>query len=328
MASNAVAAQNGHAPNLPAQQSERKPQNLPAWHGALTRMRDEFSKALPGHITPEKFIRTAQTAAAMTRNIENVRDSRSLLAACTKAAADGLILDGREAALRIDQKGEVQYMPMVRGLLKLAYNSGEIKSIVIEAVRKGDVFDYSPTRAAEPIIHKIDLLAERGEVYAVYAIAALKSGGIEYAVMTVQDVNRIRDRSDGWKAFKAGKIKSTPWSADWDEMAKKTVFRRLSKHLPSSADRQGDAPELADDDVIYDVTPAAPAPSPAVKQRGGAAAALKDVTPAQQPDEQPAPPVDAYDHDTGEVIDATADDGLDIPPSLRRTANPQPGDDI
>ena len=210
---------------------------LPALKSDVAKMHGEFAKALPGHITADRFVRTAQTAIALTRNIEKVQNPKSLLAACSKAASDGLILDGREAALVVDYNGDVQYRPMVRGLLKLAYNSGEVKSLVVETVRDGDVFDYSPTRAAEPIIHKIDLRAARGEVYAVYAKAELRDGGIVFEVMTVDDVNRIRDRSDAFKAHKAGKIKSTPWSTDWSEMARKTVFRRLSKYLPSSTDR-------------------------------------------------------------------------------------------
>lgn len=57
--------------------------------------------------------------------------------------------------------------------------------------------------------------------------------------MSVADVHAIRDRSDAWKAFKDGKIKSTPWSTDDTEMSKKTVIRRLVKRVPQS-------PELAD----------------------------------------------------------------------------------
>jgi len=279
----------------------------------VAKMQPEFAKALPGHITAERFVRTAQTAIALTRNIEKVTNHRSLLAECTKAASDGLILDGREAALIIDYNGNAQYRPMMRGLLKLAYNSGEIKSLVVEAVCQGDVFDYSPTRADQPIIHKIDFQGERGEVFAVYAQATLKDGGIIFDVMTTKQINAIRDRSDAWKAFAAKKIKSTPWSTDWSEMARKTVFRRLSKYLPSSTDRDrfAEAVERIDDDYTYDTTASEQAPTqPAQQQkkRGGAAAALKDVTPKQrQDDPPPVDNLDDYDRVTGEIIDHDAD---------------------
>jgi recombination protein RecT len=300
----------------------------------VCKMRPEFAKALPGHITADKFIRTAQTAVALTRNIDKVKNPQSLLAACTRAAADGLILDGREAALRVDSNGDVQYMPMFRGLMKLAYNTGEIKSLVIETVQIGDSFNYSPTRDDSPIVHEINLLKPRGEIYAVYALARLKDGGIITEVMTVPDVNRIRDRSDGFKAFKAGRIRSTPWDSDWGEMARKTVFRRLTKHLPSSterAERLADAADLPDDEYTIEANPSAEATAPAAqtrKQRGAAAAVLKDITPvAPAAQEHPADP--PHDPETGVIFEPGQDgDGLDLPDFLDRRGQRHEGDDI
>jgi recombination protein RecT len=292
--------------------------NLPALSqikSGLAKMESEFAKALPGHITPARFVRTAQTAVAMTRNIERLKDQASLYAAVTNAAADGLILDGREAALVIDYNGTASYRPMMRGLLKLAHNSGQIKSLVVELVREADEFIYRPTDAEEPISHKIDLRVARGEVYAVYAMAVMVSGGIVFDVMTVEDINRIRDRSDAYRAFKAGKIKSTPWSTDWSEMARKTVFRRLSKYLPASTDRDSlhSAAERIDDDYTFEAegdVSGDQVTMGATKKRGAAAAALKDITPKQD---------DPMDHDpeTGEIIEGEVGD-----------PGPQQGDDI
>lgn len=307
-------------------QAHDQTNHLPALKADIAKMHGEFAKALPGHITPDRFVRTAQTAIALTRNIEKVRNPASLMAACSKAASDGLILDGREAALVVDYNGDVQYRPMMRGLLKLAHNSGEIKSLVVETVRAKDSFDYSPTRSDEPIRHEIDLRSPRGDVFAVYAMAEMRSGGIVFEVMTSEDVNAIRDRSDAWKAFKAGKIKSTPWHTDWSEMARKTVFRRLSKYLPSSTDRDAlhRAAERIDDDYSFeaeaDSAGEISTPRPATKKRGGAAAALKDVTPPKdaqgRQERQGDPP---HDPETGEVYDGDYFDG---------DPGPQPGDDI
>ena len=277
----------------------------------LGKMHGEFAKSLPGHISADKFVRTAQTAVALTRNIEKA-NPQSLLSACSKAAADGLILDGREAALVIDRNGDVQYRPMMRGLLKLAWQSGEIKGMVVEIVRKGDVFRHAPTNLTQPITHEVNHEGERGNPFVVYALAELKDGGIVHEVMSVDDVNRIRDRSDAWKAYKAGKIKSTPWHTDWSEMARKTAFRRLSKYLPSSTDKDrfAQAVERIDDDYSFeadaDHAGEITTPKPAVKKRGGAAAALKDVTPPKQQAEQPEPEDDDppdYDPETGEVLE-------------------------
>lgn len=285
-------------------------------------MQAEFGKALPSHIPAERFVRTTQTAIQFTRNIDRVTDTKSLIAEITKAAQDGLILDGREAALVIDGNGKAQYRPMMRGLLKLAYNSGAIRGITVEVVRKGDVFKHMPTKLAEPILHEINHEGERGEPIVLYALAEMKDGGIVHEVMSVADVNRIRDRSDGWRAYKAGKIKSTPWHTDWSEMARKTVFRRLSKYLPSSTDRDAfhRAVERIDDDYSFEADADADGnvstPKPAMKKRGGAAAALKDVTPPKREEQKPAGnDAPEFDPHTGEIYDERED-------------LPEPGDDF
>lgn len=281
---------------------ENEMSNLPALRDNLEKMKSEFARALPGHVTPERFVRTAQTAIALTRNIDKA-DPKSLLAACSKAAADGLILDGREAALVIDYRGEAQYRPMMRGLLKLAYQSGMIASISVQVAYDVDDFEYV-LGDEERIVHRRNM-TEAGKPIAVYAIAKLKSGEVIREVMTVAQINAIRDRSDGWKAFSAGKIKSTPWSTDWEEMARKTVFRRISKYLPSSvdSDRLQAAAERIDEDYTFD--DAKPVAEP-VKQHGGAAAILKDVTPPQPAPDQDRAAIsngDEYDRETGEIID-------------------------
>lgn len=297
---------------------QRQPSPVAVMQRAVADRQDELKKALPGHISVEKFVRTAQTAIVSTRNIEKA-NPQSLLMACSKAAADGLILDGREAALVIDYKGEVQYRPMMRGLLKLAYNSGLVKSISVQVAHENDEFEYF-LGDEERIEHKIDFKSgDRGAPMAVYAVAHLADGVVMREVMTVAQINAIRDRSDAWKAYKADKIKSTPWSTDWTEMARKTVFRRLSKWLPSSTDRDAlhSAAERLDEDYTFDEQ-AADEPEitqTATKKRGGAAAALKAVEPEVidqsehdddgvviEPDLPESPPVEAYEQQAGDDI--------------------------
>lgn len=242
---------------------------------SLSARKDEIAKALPGHITVDKFIRTAQTAIVSTRNIEKAKPG-PLLQAISKAAADGLILDGREAALVIDYNGDAQYRPMMRGLLKLAYNSGRVKSISVQIACENDDFEYV-LGDDERINHKINFKSPRGVPIAVYAIATLDGGEVMREVMTVDQVNGIRDRSDAWRAHKAGKIKSTPWSTDWEEMARKTVFRRLSKYLPSSTDKEGrlvQAAERIDEEYSF-AEEVAPAPQIEAPKRVRAADRLK-----------------------------------------------------
>lgn len=307
---------------------------------SLSARKDEIAKALPGHITVDKFIRTAQTAIVSTRNIEKAKPG-PLLQAISKAAADGLILDGREAALVIDYQGDAQYRPMMRGLLKLAYNSGRVKSISVQIACENDDFEYI-LGDEEKIIHKINFKSPRGACIAVYAIATLDGGEVMREVMTVDQVNAIRDRSDAWRAHKAGKIKSTPWSTDWEEMARKTVFRRLSKYLPSSTDKEGmdrsnrlqQAAERIDEDYTFaeEVVSAPQLEAPRVRAsdrlRGKGptgAARVEALTDSEfnvdRSDENPnVGKITDHDPDTGEVSE-------DIDDSLGANDGPKPGRD-
>ena len=56
----------------------------------IANAKNEFAKSLPGYITADRFVRTAQTAVTHTRNIEKVTNIKALLSEVSKAAADGL----------------------------------------------------------------------------------------------------------------------------------------------------------------------------------------------------------------------------------------------
>ena len=202
---------------------------IEAMRGTLVKMQPEFQAALPPQIPVEKFIRTTLTAVQMNPELLGA-DRRSLLGACMKAAQDGLLLDGREAApviFRTKEGPKVQYMPMVGGILKKIRNSGELASISAHVAYDKDHFEYE-LGDNESITHKPFLGEDRGKPIAVYAVAKTKDGAIYREVMSVADVDKVRQAS---RAKDAG-----PWVQWWDEMAKKTVIRRMAKRLPSSAD--------------------------------------------------------------------------------------------
>lgn len=229
---------------------------IAAMRGTLEKMKPDFQSALPPQIPVEKFIRTTLTAIQMQPELLDT-DKRSLLGACMKAAQDGLIPDGREAALVIFKSKEgpkTQYMPMVGGILKKIRNSGELASISANVVYEKDQFEYE-LGDYESIKHKPFLGAERGQAIAVYAIARTKDGAVYREVMSVNDVEKVR------AASRAGQY--GPWVQWWDEMARKTVIRRIAKRLPSSADV--DAVIEADNEAsgfvqreTIDITPPAP----------------------------------------------------------------------
>src|SRR5262245_19014428 len=98
----------------------------------IGRMENQWIAALPKHISIDKFQRVVMTAVQNNPNLVSV-DRRSLWNACTQAAQDGLLPDGREGAI-VPFKGRANWMPMYAGLIKKARNSGEIASIVARVV--------------------------------------------------------------------------------------------------------------------------------------------------------------------------------------------------
>lgn len=119
------------------------------------------------------------------------------------------------------------------GLVKLLTDAGSITSILCQLVYTNDFFEMDLANNLNPVKHKPELTrAKRGEISGCYALATLldKTRQVEY--MCVVDINEIRERSETYKAFKEGKIKSCTWETDWGEMARKTVIKRIYKYLP------------------------------------------------------------------------------------------------
>ena len=106
----------------------------------LVKMQPEFAAALPPQIPAERFVRTVMTAVQLEPKLLGA-DRKSLLSSCMRAAQDGLMLDGREAAL-VTYGDKVQYLPMVGGILKKLRQSGQLLSISANVVYEKDEFDY------------------------------------------------------------------------------------------------------------------------------------------------------------------------------------------
>lgn len=194
---------------------------------ALVKMTPELTNALPSHIKPERFQRVVMTVIQQSPELLQT-DRRSLFASCLKCAADGLIPDGREAAL-VKYGDKTQYLPMFNGLQKRARNSGEIAGITAQVVYEGDEFIQTPDDFDKPLHHRpAPLGTARGKPIGAYAMTKLKDGTVIAEVMDVAEIEKVRASS------RSGK--NGPWVTWWDQMAKKTVFKRLSKWLPMDAD--------------------------------------------------------------------------------------------
>lgn len=123
--------------------------------------------------------------------------------------------------------------PSYIGLVKLLTDSGSVKSMLCQLVYSGDNFEVDLANNGNPVIHKPELTrSKRGEVTGVYALATLIDGTRQVEYMSIEEVNEIRERSETYKAHKAGKIQSCTWITDAGEMTRKTVIKRIYKYLP------------------------------------------------------------------------------------------------
>lgn len=220
----------------------KPPHPLTVLRGALEgNMKAEIAKALPPGIDVERFVRTVITSVQMNEDLLYA-DRRSLFAACMKAAQDGLLPDGREAVLNIYSTKQklangaeewvptVQYLPMVRGILKTVRNSGQVAHVDAAAVYAKDAFSFKrgddPKIEHEPYIGADD----PGQVVAAYMIVKLDNGEVHREVMPRRDIEKTR------AASKAGNSANGPWSKWYDQMAIKTVIKRAAKLLPTSSE--------------------------------------------------------------------------------------------
>lgn len=232
---NTTAPQAAEAP-APKKELSAVGQMVVARKNRIQNMLPEFKMALPANVPAEKFVRTVLTAIQMNPQIAEATET-SVINACMKAATDGLILDGREAALTIYNvnKGtreapkwakEAQYMPMVTGIIKRVRNSGEISLFNAFVRHENDLFKRK--LGLELVLEHEPNDDNPGKVIGAYAVCKYKDGEIDFEYMTIQQIESIRTRS---KSPTKG-----PWATDYEEMCKKTVMRRLSKRLPMSSD--------------------------------------------------------------------------------------------
>jgi recombination protein RecT len=190
----------------------------------LARMAPEIEKALPAHLTGERFGRIVLTELRRTPKLYDC-SPESLLGAVMVSAQLGLEPGPLGHVYLIPFKRTVQLVIGYRGYIDLAYRSGVLRSMQAVTVREGDDFAYrngtrsflDHTPAGAP--------GERAPV-AWYAVATLKTGGAPFSVIYPEDVVKARGMSA------AGNAPDGPWALHYDAMARKTAVRRLAPMLP------------------------------------------------------------------------------------------------
>ena len=196
-------------------------------------MEGEIKKALPSVITPERFTRMTLSALSVNPKL-GICTPKSFLAAMMSAAQLGLEPNtplGQAYLIPYKNKGidEVQFQIGYKGLIDLAYRSGEVEVIQAHIVYENDEFECE--YGLEPKLKHKPAAADRGDPVKVYAVFKTKSGGYGFEVMSMEDVRRHAK-----KYSKAYDTSYSPWTTNFEEMAKKTVLKKALKYAPLKSD--------------------------------------------------------------------------------------------
>ena len=210
----------------------------------LDQSKEKIQGRLPVHLNADRMIKVALTALNKdTKLLTCTRES--VLLSVMQAAELGLEPGGSLGEGYLvpynckvkDEKGnerwemQAKFIPGYRGLIVLARRSGEISNIYAEAVYKGDKIEIE-LGLNPKLLHVPDFDSDERDketnLTFTYAVAKFKDGSFQFVVLSRKQIEKLKARS---KAANSG-----PWVTDYEEMAKKTAIRRLSKHLPLSVE--------------------------------------------------------------------------------------------
>ncbi len=191
----------------------------------LQKTQGQIALALPKHMTADRMLRVVMTEVQKTPKLLECKPM-SLIAAVVQASQLGLEVGVQGHAYLVPYGDQVTLIPGYRGLIELARRSGQILDIEARVVHAKDEFDFEFGLNAS-LRHKPNMKDEDpGPVVAAYAVARMAGGATHFEVMSVRELNAIRNKS---KASKVG-----PWVDYTEEMYRKTAARRLCKWIPTS----------------------------------------------------------------------------------------------
>lgn len=223
---------------------QKKPQTLQEY---VQRMSSQIKLALPANLTPERFERIVLTAISSNPKLQECTPT-SFLGAMMTAAQLGVEpntpLGQGYLIPRNGRNGmECTFQLGYKGMIDLAYRSGDIANIGAYTVYKNDEFHVQ--FGLNPDITHVPCMTDRGDPVAFYAYYKTKDGGYGFDVMSVEDVRKHAKQFS--ESVKRGW--SSPWDTNFEEMAKKTVLKKVLKYAPLSTEV---ASKIGMDDTIHD----------------------------------------------------------------------------
>lgn len=189
---------------------------------ALSSKLDSVSNALPKDFNKARF--TQNALALLNDNPEIAKYGQAqIIGGLLKGAYLGLDFYSKECYL-IPYGKNLNYQTDYRGEKKLAkkYSIRPIKDIFAEVVRDGDDFSIG-IKDNERVINFKPKPFNTGSIIGAFAVVEYQDGGIGTDMMSLEELENTRKHS---------KASNSPaWRDFTSEMYRKTVLRRLCKHI-------------------------------------------------------------------------------------------------
>lgn len=207
---------------------------LPAVHQAQQIIMQQQPEFLAVNSAPEHidFAREAQFAVQHLQNnsyLCNIamKNQDSLVAAVKNVAAIGVSLNPAEKhAYLVPRDGKCMLDISYHGLLWLAMDAGAIEWAQAKIVYSSDTYESTGLNS-QPKHNYSPFAKNRGDKIGAYVTVKTTGGDFLTHEMPIDDIFKIRARS---QSFKGGK--SSPWKSDEDQMILKTVVKQASKYWP------------------------------------------------------------------------------------------------
>lgn len=201
----------------------------------------QLELALPETVSPRRFARIAATAIQINPDLAQC-DRDSVFQSLLRCAADGLVPDGREAAI-VKRGGKASYMPMIGGYRKIAADFGW--TLRTRAVRANDEFDW--TEEPPTLTHKI-ARGDRGDLVYAYAVATHKDGT---RLQRVLDTDQVAER-------RAKATTDRVWAEFTEQMWEKSAGRDLFDEIPKSDEDKARVERMLESERAYERAAADP----------------------------------------------------------------------
>ena len=211
------------------------------------------------YMNPERMLALCVNAIRKTPKLAQC-DPRSVLGAMMASAGLGLEPNtpaGHAYLVPYDKRGklpdgkwgvvstECQFLIGYKGFVALAYRSPLVESVESEAIHENDTFEHM--QGSKNFLTFKKALKNRGDIIGAYCLIKLK-GGAELAVtLPIEEIHKARDKSETYqalrrkidsatsdkdRAYAEKQLADTPWVLWEDDMASKTVIKKLvSKRL-------------------------------------------------------------------------------------------------